>query len=305
MKRCIRCGWVSEKSEDMFCLKCGSPLEEYPEGEEKGRKISGGIVLAVCLLAAVLIGGGVFLGFRVLQKNQGETLSSETAEADGQSESADQQEENMLEGAEEEAIQQFEIPDFGDGEIQEQDTESEEDTVPEQETEAAPVSVQEPEAAEDPVREQEEESLAEEETETAICYVVNCKESVSLRKSPSTKAEAYCQIPLGEAVAFVDNAANGFCMVSYNGQTGYVLASYLSFGSESGKNETQEIRYMQVVNCKESITLRKTPSTKGDEFCQIPLGAVVEFKGTAENGFYMVVYNGYTGYALASYLKEC
>lgn len=135
------------------------------------------------------------------------------------------------------------------------------------------------------------------------CFVVNCKESITLRKSPSTKAEECCQIPLGAAVSYVGTAENGFYQVIYNGQTGYALASYLSFENEQDSQQ-QGTTYMEVVNCKESITLRKTPSTRGEEFCQIPLGAMVEYKGTAENGFYMVVYNGYTGYALASYLTE-
>lgn len=131
-------------------------------------------------------------------------------------------------------------------------------------------------------------------------YVVNCKESITLRKSASTSAGEYCQIPLGASVSFVEQAENGFYKVIYNGTTGYALASYLApeagGGSEAGSR-------MVVVNCKESITLRKTPSTRGEEFCQIPLGAEVEYLGTAENGFYTVKYNGFTGYALASYLE--
>ncbi|NCB93584.1 MAG: hypothetical protein EOM40_13665 [Clostridia bacterium] len=131
------------------------------------------------------------------------------------------------------------------------------------------------------------------------CYVAHCHESITLRTSASTSASEICQIPLGASVTYLDAAENGFYRISYNGNTGYALASYLEFGEA----ETS-VSYMQVVNCKKSITLRKTPSTKGEEFCQIPLGEVVEFLGTAENGFYMVSYNGYTGYALASYLTE-
>ena len=105
-------------------------------------------------------------------------------------------------------------------------------------------------------------------------------------------------MPLGSAVTFAGEAGNGFYEVQYNGQTGYALASYLSgsaFVSETG-------RTMQVVNCNESITLRKIPDTDGEEICQIPLGATVSFLGTAENGFYMISYNGQTGYSLADYL---
>ena len=61
---------------------------------------------------------------------------------------------------------------------------------------------------------------------------------------------------------------------------------------------------MKVYNCNESITLRKIPSTDAEEFCQIPLGEKVVFREAAQNGFYMVSYNGYTGYALEEYLIE-
>lgn len=129
-------------------------------------------------------------------------------------------------------------------------------------------------------------------------YVVNCRESITLRTAPSVEAGEICQMPLGSAVTFAGEAGNGFYEVQYNGQTGYALASYLSgsaFVSETG-------RTMQVVNCNESITLRKIPDTDGEEICQIPLGATVSFLGTAENGFYMISYNGQTGYSLADYL---
>lgn len=130
-------------------------------------------------------------------------------------------------------------------------------------------------------------------------YVVNCKESITLRTSPDTSASEICQIPLGASVSYVENAKNGFYKVIYLGNTGYALVSYLSQSNSSSTN----IR-MQVVNCNESITLRKIPSVDGEEICQIPLGAYVYYTSDAENGFLCVEYNGSTGYALASYLSE-
>lgn len=148
---------------------------------------------------------------------------------------------------------------------------------------------------------QERPATAQDTRTYQTCYVVNCKQSITLRTSPSTSAGEYCQIPLGAAVTYVENASNGFYKVIYNGQTGYALASYLSF--DASDVAVSNRIYMKVVNCKQSITLRKVPSTSADEFCQIPLGATVEYLGTAENGFYWVSYNGYDGYALASYLE--
>lgn len=137
-------------------------------------------------------------------------------------------------------------------------------------------------------------------------YVVNCKENITLRNSPSTSAGEIVKIPLGAAVSFVENASNGFYKVSYNGNTGYALASYLS--EEPGRydeySNNDVVGTLYVVNCKESITLRTSPSKSAKEITQIPLGAAVGFINIASNGFYKISYNGNVGYALDAYLAE-
>ena len=138
-------------------------------------------------------------------------------------------------------------------------------------------------------------------------YVVNCNESITLRTADSTSAKEIRQIPLGAAVSFMENAANGFYKVSYNGSTGYALASYLSVdpynhyvASTTAATDTSWTG--KVVRCNEFITLRKTPSTKGEEITKIPLGAIVTVYSGADNGFYYINYGGIEGYALASYI---
>lgn len=133
-------------------------------------------------------------------------------------------------------------------------------------------------------------------------YVVNCQESITLRTSPSTSASEICQIPLGAAVSYVGSASNGFYEVIYDGSRGYALASYLS--TSPWNTVGNAVGTCVVVNCQESITLRTSPSTSAAEICQIPLGATVSFSGVEENGFYLVVYDGNTGYALKEYLER-
>lgn len=72
--------------------------------------------------------------------------------------------------------------------------------------------------------------------------------------------------------------------------------------SESVPNTTQYPTYF-VVNCQEFITLRSEPSTSASALRQIPYGSPVSYIETSENGFYKIIYNGQTGYALASYLS--
>ena len=136
-------------------------------------------------------------------------------------------------------------------------------------------------------------------------YVVNCNESITLRVSDSTNAKEIKQIPLGAAVSFMENAANGFYKVSYNGSTGYALASYLSvdpYNHYVASTTASTVWSGKVVRCNEYITLRRTPSTKGEEITKIPLGAIVTVYSGADNGFYYIYYDGFEGYALAGYI---
>lgn len=136
-------------------------------------------------------------------------------------------------------------------------------------------------------------------------YVVNCNESITLRVSDSTNAKEIKQIPLGAAVSFMENAANGFYKVSYNGSIGYALASYLSvdpYDHYVASTTASTVWSGKVVRCNEYITLRRTPSTKGEEITKIPLGSIVTVYSGADNGFYYIDYDGFEGYALAGYI---
>ena len=136
-------------------------------------------------------------------------------------------------------------------------------------------------------------------------YVVNCNESITLRVSDSKNAKEIKQIPLGAAVSFMENAANGFYKVSYNGSIGYALASYLSvdpYDHYVASTTASTVWSGKVVRCNEYITLRRTPSTKGEEITKIPLGAIVTVYSGADNGFYYIYYDGFEGYALAGYI---
>ena len=158
------------------------------------------------------------------------------------------------------------------------------------------------------------ESLQETQPQTAVVtqaqvlttlYVVNCNESITLRVSDSTNAKEIRQIPLGAAVSFMENAANGFYKVSYNGSTGSALASYLSvdpYNHYVASTTASTVWSGKVVRCNEYITLRRTPSTKGEEITKIPLGAIVTVYSGADNGFYYIYYDGFEGYALAGYI---
>ncbi len=135
-------------------------------------------------------------------------------------------------------------------------------------------------------------------------YVVNCDEWISLRKAPDSSASRITTIPLGASVSFIETSSNGFYKISYNGNTGYALAQYLSNEPpRAGVNHPAPVVTMRVVNCDEWISLRETASTSSKALKTIPLGKSVEYISDVGNGFYKVRYNGVVGYALAQYLR--
>ena len=60
---------------------------------------------------------------------------------------------------------------------------------------------------------------------------------------------------------------------------------------------------MQVVNCNEYVSLRKTPDTSADRLAKVHLGEFVTNCAEASNGFVYCTWDGKTGYILAKYLK--
>ena len=171
--------------------------------------------------------------------------------------------------------------------------------------ETEPVSTQDMSQTTQIQTQAEEAATANTQVLTTL-YVVNCNESITLRTADSTSAKEIRQIPLGAAVSFMENASNGFYKVSYNGSTGYALASYLSvdpYDHYVASTTAVDLSWRgKVVRCDEFITLRKTPSTKGEELIKIPVGAIVTVYSGADNGFYYINYGGIEGYALASYI---
>lgn len=129
-------------------------------------------------------------------------------------------------------------------------------------------------------------------------YVVNCRESITLRDSASYDGKEITQIPLGRPVGYIEDVGNGFYKINYDGLVGYSLAEYLS----KSKNGGEMRRYARVVNCKDWITLREQPNYNSS-LARIPLGASVIYLGSTSSEFCYIEYNGMRGYVLKTYIE--
>lgn len=132
----------------------------------------------------------------------------------------------------------------------------------------------------------------------ATMYVVQCKASITLRNAPSTNATEITQIPLYAGVDYYGTLDNGFAQVAYNGQVGYVLGSYLDYYEPQVYTGIK----CQIVNCKQSVTLRTSITAQDKEICQIPLGTIIDYIEEGANGYCLVNYNGIMGYVKQDYL---
>ena len=126
--------------------------------------------------------------------------------------------------------------------------------------------------------------------------VVNVNNYVNLREAASTKSESLIQIPKDVIVEYTGEQDGDFLKVSYEGKIGYVYGKYLE------KVEKVEPVMMEVVNCKEYVTLRKEPSRAAEALADVALDEKVEFIDIVDGSFYKVRYQNTIGYILASYL---
>lgn len=146
-----------------------------------------------------------------------------------------------------------------------------------------PDATETPDATEAPA-ETPEPTAAPEQDASNNMYVVNCQSWVSLRSSPSTSASQLARVPLGTEVVNCSAASNGFIKCSYLGQTGYILAEYLS-------TELGELKYDGIVKEMNAAGYRVTVERGNDGYdesirvrCYSSSGAML-WEHEADNGY--------------------
>ncbi len=133
-------------------------------------------------------------------------------------------------------------------------------------------------------------------TDSGTFYTVNAENYINLRASASSQAEVLVEVPRGESVRFLEEKDGEFLKVEYDGKTGYAHGDYLRLHSTDAETLT-------VVNCRESVTLRKEPSTSAEALANVPLGSQVRYLFDVAGEFLKVAYDNETGYILTEYLS--
>ncbi|MBO2517994.1 MAG: hypothetical protein CW338_12125 [Clostridiales bacterium] len=100
------------------------------------------------------------------------------------------------------------------------------------------------------------------------------------------------------ARAIVNNNLHDLCDLGDMNAAGQVYPMRTTVTSVSYRDGQQ----LRVINCNSSISLRTQPDPDAPRICMIPKGEYVTYRGNAGNGFYLVEYGRYMGYASSLYL---
>ncbi len=84
-----------------------------------------------------------------------------------------------------------------------------------------------------------------------------------------------------------------------------LLTAAVSFGCAEDTAGEDYIGMMEVINCKEWVSMREKASDSSPRLIQVPLGAVVTDARTHNQKWIHATYEGFEGYILAEYLTPC
>ena len=146
--------------------------------------------------------------------------------------------------------------------------------------------------------------------------VVNCKDWVSMRESPDNTSKRVAQVPLGTVVTgCLAYYAGDFIYCRYNGREGYISSTYLRSAYYDALKKNEKVvsdaagKYpaivgqMQVVNCKEWVSLRVRASDASSRITKVSLGEYVDNCVQVSDQFVYCRYKTLWGYIQIQYLQ--
>lgn len=147
-----------------------------------------------------------------------------------------------------------------------------------------------------------------EDKDPAYARVTTESGSLNLRKKASSSANILTTIPRHEVIEVISRDGK-WTKVTYNGKTGYVMSSFLTFldeapeekPEEDEKEEESTAQMAQVTTKKGSLNLRKRASSSSSILTTIPQYAYIQVI-SRDGSWTKVTYNGYTGYVMTSFL---
>ncbi len=134
--------------------------------------------------------------------------------------------------------------------------------------------------------------------------------ALNLRSGPGLDYQVRTVMPSGASVELRGDAQGSYYPVAFNGTTGWAHGDWLDTGGSSPSpapdtgNGSVPVPGTATGSASTSaaLNLRTGPATSYDVVTVMPLGASVELRGDAQDGFYPLSYNGTTGWAHGDWL---
>ena len=130
-------------------------------------------------------------------------------------------------------------------------------------------------------------------------------DTINVRSGPGTEYSRVTMVAEGKRVRVVSKDG-GWCKVSFDGTTGYILADYVKAdgsGTKSGSQSAAQSGSPATVTGGEIINVRSGPGTDHERVTTVADGKKVTVIGE-ENGWSKVSFDGMTGYILSDYVSR-
>ena len=130
--------------------------------------------------------------------------------------------------------------------------------------------------------------------------MVETTDTVNVRSADDENADRLGVVNEGTQLICLEQYANGWSKVEFNGEEGYIKTEFLKElgGDDSGKSNAAK------ATIKETVNVRSTASTSGDKLGLAYAGESYEIVESAKNGWIGISFNGKTGYVKTDYVDQ-
>lgn len=152
---------------------------------------------------------------------------------------------------------------------------------------------------------------------------VRATDVVNVRASDSEQAERIGKVAAGDVLTLLEEKANGWSKVEYDGQEGYIKSEFLEAAEEASEdgaapdeenadadsadaaegNEGTDLPASGKIKVAETVNIRKSCSETAEKVGTAFPGETVEIVMQQADGWTRVKYNGQTGYVKTDVLK--
>lgn len=154
---------------------------------------------------------------------------------------------------------------------------------------------------------------AEDMLYTTVDEMITAKDITNLREAATINSDIETILTKGTLVKRIGIGTNGWSKLDYNGKIVYAITSYLTTDLtvlEGTKEEADIVdgkRFTSVieeVTAKEYVNLREAPNRNSDIITTLHSGEFATRIAKSDSGWSRLLYNGYTVYAVSSYLSK-